>query len=203
MPNGQTRPPGPILGACNRMIAVVFVTIAEATLDVSCSPHCCLILSPLLPSWMFLACPFIVFFSSCHHCSHLGCGVLVPLLSFVLSALLPPWMFLARPIVAPLSSCHPCSHLGCFLLVALLSLPHLVTIAQRSCRRGWQHCYCHLGVFLLLVVLPPSSCHHGCYHLGVVLLVPSLTLMWSSLLPPGIAPIAVATLGCSCYSCHC
>ena len=120
--------------------------------------------------------------------------------------LLPPWMFLACPFVVSPSSCHHCFHLGCVLLAPLSSLPHLVTIAQRSCRLGWQRCYCHLGVFLLLVplltlilspwLLPPWSClasaiaephvaiiapswdcSHCCCHLGVfLLLVPFVDL---------------------------
>ena len=70
-------------------------TIAFATLDVSCSCHCCPHLVTLAAiSWMFLATRVIID-SHCHPCCcHLGCFLFVP----------------------PLSSyCrHCCCHLGCF-----------------------------------------------------------------------------------------
>ena len=136
-------------------------TIAFATLDVSCSCHCCPHLVTLAAiSWMFLATRVIID-SHCHPCCcHLGCFLFVP----------------------PLSSyCrHCCCHLGCFFaargLASIILSPWLIppwsflaiaigialaTRANVDPHLTYQHCYCHLGLFLLLVVLPPSSCHHG------------------------------------------
>ena len=133
-----------------------------------------------------------------------------PLLSSLL--LLPPWMFLARATAAPiLSPLLP--YLGCFLLlVSLLTLivTHAVATLDVSCS-------CHRclpiaaiavatwDVSSLLVVLPPSSCHHGLYHLGVFLLLPLGLLL---LLVPMLTlilrtNIAIATLDCSCCSWSC
>ena len=191
MPNGQTRPPGPILGACNRMIAVVFVTIAEATLDVSCSVHCCLVLSPLLPSWMFLACPFIVFFlilspllpSWMWRARAIVVLCLVSLAptvdvscsshccpSLILSPLLPSRMCLARRFVVSPSSCHHCTALVPPWVAASLLLPPWSVLAARGLAS------LILSPWLLppwsflasavadphLVIIAPSSCHH--YH---------------------------------------
>ena len=140
------------------------------TLDVSCSPHCCpsLILSHLLPSWMFL---LIALLSLPHlvtlapildvSCSSPCC------LSLILSPLLSARAVLGGflPFVSWLThSCHHCiGYHGNFLVVPLL-------------RHHWRHCLCHHGHFFLLV---PLSIHHGHYCLRhnfhFLPLMPSLT----------------------------
>ena len=94
------------------------------------------------------------------------------LLTLILSQLLlPPWMFLARATVAPiLSPLLP--YLGCFLLlVSLLTLivTHAVAIYVGCCLPVAAIAVATWDVPSLFVVLPPSSCHHGCdgRHVGV------------------------------------
>ena len=101
-----------------------------------------------------------------------------------------------------------------FLATRAIVDPHIVAIAVATLDVS---CSCHRclpvaaiavatwDVFSLLVVLPPSSCHHGLYHLGVFLLLPLGLLL---LLVPMLTlilrtNIAIATLDCSCCSWSC